>query len=251
MFARWYSSRTRQTQLAPPSIMLPHSSVDFCQVANMMPLLSGCILPEVSTDTLVVGDQHSSVLCRLQAITRSGPELVYTMNVTVAGSHVYARRLTALGREYTTVIKICGLVYRHTTLRWSPRSPVCQVADGPQHIITTAWPPSRLVACAVSLYFQTFNTRYVSAIVEQRTQMSLVCTLKSSDSTCNVHCEYKPDGVGVVIMNGGTRTAHAVLFDTGLSLRTPTPITFQWHQYNSLCLPQHVQNLWKLLIMAL
>ena len=249
MFAHW--RLRRNDRRAPPSVMLPHTSLDFCQVAYMMPLLSGCILPEISTDALTVGDQHSSVLCRLYALSRSGNELVYSINVSIAGTTVYTDRLTASGREYTTVIKVCGLVYRHTTLQWSPRSPVCRVADGPQHIITPAWPPSRVVACAVALYFQTFNTKYVGATVVQRTALSLVCTLTSADTPCNVHYEYKPDGVGIVIMVGGSRTSHAILFEQGLSLRTPTANAFQWHQHNPLCLPQHVQNLWRLLIAAL
>ena len=243
---------TPPVEKAPPTVMLPFTSLNLIDVARLMPLLSACTLPTVSADEVTIGDQHSSVLCKLRALHRTGPRLEYAVLVTVAGEIVYTATLAATGNSMATVVGVCGVVFRRATLVWSAaRLPVCSLTDGPQHIITRAWAPAQIVACACTLYMQTFNCRYTAATVVQRTPFSLVATFTSGGRPRNVHFEYKPAGVGVVMLHEKARAAYSLLFADGLSITFPSATTFQWSQPNALCLPQHTQAVWRLLVTIL
>ena len=243
---------TPHDEKAPLTVMLPFSSLNLVDVAHLMPLLTACTLPVVSTDTVTIGDQHSSVLCKLQTVRRAGPRLDYSVEVTVAGEIVYTATLAATGNSVETLVGVCGVVFRRATLVWSSaRLPVCSLTDGPQHVITGQWSPAQVVACACTLYMQTFNARYMSVTVAQRKLYSLVATFESAGRPRNVHFEYKPTGVGVVMLHESARAAYSLVFANGLNITFPSETTFLWHQPNALCLPQHTQAVWRLLVTIL
>jgi hypothetical protein len=98
---------------------------------------------------------------------------------------------------------------------------------------------------------QTFNTQYTSATVAQRTPFSLVATFASAGRPRNVHLEYKPSGVGVVMLHGQARSAYSLVFTNGLGVTFPSATEFRWTQPNALCLPQHTQAVWRLLVTIL
>ena len=167
------------------------------------------------------------------------------------------KRLSKLAVEkntYTAAAQVCGVIYRHAVILAPLTSVSAFAAQGHAQLVTSDWPPVRIVSLAATLFMQTYSGAYTSLVVTARTTASITVIINSSKAAAtNLHVEYKAREVVVVMTCSQPvqRAVHVLSFCKSLEFLPGELTSFRWRNTivkNHDNLLTHTQQLWRLLV---
>jgi hypothetical protein len=239
-----------------PFFTVQNSSLDLRAVSRMMNILVHCIPKKLEANLIELLCYSSPIRVVVTATDRAGTKL--TFSCTVAVNDVVVKtlsRMVVCGNTYTSAAQVCGVVYRHAVV-FAPlnAAPTFAVQGPNSQLVTSDWPPVRVVSLAATLFMQTYSGPYKTLVVSARTTASISVAMSSTAvATTNLYVEYKAREVVVVIncVQPPQRAVHTLPFCKSLEFLPGELTTFRWRNTvvnNHDNLLTHTQQLWRLFV---
>ena len=247
-----------------PTRMLPffaveNTSLNLQAVAHMANIVVHCTRRHCHPNKIELMCYSSPILVTVVATNRNGNELTFSLSVSVNDDRVvHLKGIKVFRNTYMAAAKVCGIIYRKAVVLapLTSESTFKMCKDPSGRLITTDWPPARIVGLAVSLYMQTYNSTFASATITPRNVGSLVVTFCHESAALpptNLHVEYKAQKVVLVITctNPPQKSVHTVPFPNSLEFVVGLHNLFRWKNPTSKDtenLQLHTQQLWRLIV---
>ena len=255
---KWGTAKTPAVPL--PVTVLPffavaNSSLDLRAVSHMMNILVHCMPIKQEPNRIELLCYSSPITVVVEATNRVNTTL--TFKCTVMVNKTIVKRLSKLAVEkntYTAAAQVCGVIYRHAVILAPLTSVSAFAAQGHAQLVTSDWPPVRIVSLAATLFMRTYSGAYTSLVVTARTTASITVIINSSKAAAtNLHVEYKAREVVVVMTCSQPvqRAVHVLSFCKSLEFLPGELTSFRWRNTivkNHDNLLTHTQQLWRLLV---
>lgn len=247
-----------------PTQMLPffaveNTSLNLQAVAHMANIVVHCTRRHSHPNKIELLCYSAPIVVTVTATNRDKTELTFSLTVTVNESrHIHLKGLKVYRNTYTAAARICGIIYRKAVVLAPLTSEsifkACRDPSG--RLITTDWPPARIVGLACTLFMQTYNGTFASAIVTPRNVGSLIASFShalNNMAPTNLHVEYKASKVVVVITcsNPPQKSVHSIPFPNNLEFIVGERNLFRWKNpvsKDTENLQLHTQQLWRLIV---
>ena len=240
-----------------PFFAVKNSSLDLRAVSCMMNILVHCMPIKQEPNRIELLCYSSPITVIVEATDRVNTTLTFKCTVMVNKTIVKClSKLAVEENTYTSAAQVCGVIYRHAVLLAPLTSVSAFAAQGPNaQLVTSDWPPVRIVSLAATLFMQTYSGAYTSLIVTARATASITVIINSSSGAAatNLHVEYKAREVVVVITCSQPvqRAVHILPFCKSLEFLPGELTSFRWRNTivkNHDNLLTHTQQLWRLLV---